>query len=58
MTAIEARARPRSFVGAAVNGLARACGIIPYGLIAFALRLVMARLFFLSGQERQPDDIR
>ena len=52
MTAIEARARPRSFVGAAVNGLARACGIIPYGLIAFALRLVMARLFFLSGQEK------
>jgi putative oxidoreductase len=52
MAAIKARRRQRSWVGTAVERLAPACGIIPYGLIALALRLVMARVFFLSGQEK------
>ena len=52
MAAIEARRRQRSIVGATVRRLVPAWEIIPCGLIALALRLVMARLFFLSGQEK------
>ena len=30
----------------------RFCGVIPYALVALGLRLVMARVFFLSGQAK------
>lgn len=52
MAEMKARQQRRSLVGMTVEGLARACAMIPYCLIALALRLVMARLFFLSGQEK------
>lgn len=47
-----ARRRRRSLIGAAVAGFVAACGFIPYALVALALRLVMARAFFLDGQAR------
>jgi putative oxidoreductase len=55
--AISARAaerarRSRSVVGLTVDSFISACSIIPYALVALALRLVMARLFFLDGQTR------
>ncbi|MCC6890872.1 MAG: DoxX family protein [Hyphomicrobiales bacterium] len=34
------------------DALARFCAAIPYALVALALRLVMARAFFLSGQTK------
>ena len=43
---------PRSTVGLAVNGFVAACSFIPYALVALALRLLMARIFFLDGQTR------
>jgi putative oxidoreductase len=42
----------RSFVAATVNKFVLLCGVIPYALIALALRLVMARVFFVSGQPK------
>jgi putative oxidoreductase len=55
--AISARAaerarRSRSVIGLTVDGFVSACSLIPYALVALALRLVMARLFFLDGQTR------
>ena len=55
--AISARAaerarRSRSVVGLMVDSFVSACSFIPYALVALALRLVMARLFFLDGQTR------
>jgi putative oxidoreductase len=48
-----ARARgSRSFAGAAVDTLIAACAALPYAVVALALRLVMARIFFLDGQTR------
>jgi putative oxidoreductase len=45
-----ARAR-RSIIGASAEGLRRICTVlVPYALVGLLLRLVMARLFFLSGQ--------
>jgi len=41
---------PRSFSGTAIGGFLSACALIPYALVALALRLVMARTFFLDGQ--------
>jgi putative oxidoreductase len=35
-----------------IDGFNAACAFIPYALVALALRLVMARLFFLDGQTR------
>lgn len=46
------RARQRSFTGMAVDSFVSACSFIPYALVALALRLVMARVFFLDGQTR------
>ena len=55
--AISARAaerarRSRSVVGLMVDSFVSACSFIPYALLALALRLVMARVFFLDGQTR------
>ena len=55
--AISARAaerarRSRSVIGLTVDSFVSACASIPYALVALALRLVMARLFFLDGQTR------
>ena len=46
------RPRRRSFMGAAVDGFNAACAFVPYALVALALRLLMARVFFLDGQTR------
>jgi putative oxidoreductase len=55
--AISARAaerarRSQSVVGLTVDSFVSACAFIPYALVAVALRLVMARLFFLDGRTR------
>lgn len=44
--------RRRSFLGRCVDGFNAACAFIPYALVALALRLVLARVFFLDGQAR------
>lgn len=44
--------RRRSFLGAAIDGFIAACSFIPYAAVALALRLVIARVFFLDGQSR------
>lgn len=45
--------RPRSIIGIVIDKLVALCGIVvPYALVALTLRLVMARLFFLSGQTK------
>jgi putative oxidoreductase len=53
--AIAARAdkrarRSRSVTGLMVDGFVALCSFIPYALVAFALRLMMAREFFIDGQ--------
>lgn len=40
----------RSLASKAINGFVALCSFIPYALVALALRLVMARVFFLDGQ--------
>jgi len=55
--AISARAaerarRSRSVTGLLVDGFVAACSLVPYAVVAMALRLVMARVFFLDGQTR------
>lgn len=55
--AISARAaerarRSRSVTGLLVDGFVSACSFVPYALVGLALRLVMARVFFLDGQTR------
>ena len=55
--AISARAadrarRSRSIIGLTVDSFVSACSFIPYAVVALALRLVMARVFFLDGQTR------
>ena len=55
--AISARAaeraqRSRSVIGLTIDSFVAACSFIPYALVVLALRLVMARLFFLDGQTR------
>jgi putative oxidoreductase len=55
--AISARAaerarRSRSVTGLMIDGFISACSLVPYTLVALALRLVMARVFFLDGQSR------
>lgn len=42
--------RNRSLIVAAVESFVSACSFIPYAVVALALRLVMAREFFLQGQ--------
>ncbi len=45
-----ARRRSRSIIGAIVDSFVAACSFVPYALVALAARLVIARVFFLSGQ--------
>lgn len=44
--------RSRSVIGLTVDSFVSACSFIPYALVALALRLIMARVFFLDGQTR------
>jgi putative oxidoreductase len=44
--------RSRSIIGLTVDSFVAACSFIPYALVALALRLMMARVFFLDGQTR------
>lgn len=50
--AAERARRSRSVVGVTVDGFISACSAVPYALVALALRLLMARIFFLDGQGR------
>jgi putative oxidoreductase len=50
--AAERARRSRSVTGLMVDGFVSACALVPYALVALALRLVMARVFFLDGQSR------
>ncbi|MEI7806747.1 MAG: DoxX family protein [Hyphomicrobiales bacterium] len=42
--------RSRSIVGSVVDSFVAACSFIPYALVALGLRFVIARVFFLNGQ--------
>jgi putative oxidoreductase len=42
--------RPHSSFARFVNCLVQLCAIVPYSLAALVLRLVMARIFFVTGQ--------
>lgn len=44
------RERNRTFVGNLVESFISACSFIPYSFVALLLRLMMARIFFVSGQ--------
>ena len=45
--------RPHSIIGASIDKLVTVSAIMaPYALVGLLLRLVMARLFFLSGQAK------
>ena len=44
--------RSRSITGTLIRGFVAACALIPYAVVALALRLVIARVFFLDGQTR------
>jgi len=50
--AAERARRSRSVVGLLVDGFVSACSLVPYALVALALRLLMARVFFFDGQTR------
>jgi putative oxidoreductase len=54
MTDIVAQPAPRSrpLTASIVGGLVALCAIVPYALVGFGLRLLMARVFFLSGQSK------
>jgi len=42
----------RSGIAHWIDRLVMACAVVPYALVALLLRLVMARVFFLSGQSK------
>jgi len=44
--------RSRSIIGGAIDGFVSACSFVSYALVALALRLIMARVFFLDGQTK------
>jgi putative oxidoreductase len=44
--------RSRSVVAGTIDGFVSACSLLPYALVALALRLLMARVFFLDGQTK------
>jgi putative oxidoreductase len=46
------RPRSRSTIAVIVDRLVALCGVVPYALVAFGLRLVMARVFFAAGQSK------
>jgi putative oxidoreductase len=50
--AAERARRSHSVIGLTVDSFVSACSFVPYALVALALRLVMARLFFSDGQTR------
>jgi putative oxidoreductase len=50
--AAERARRSRSVAGLIVDGFVSVCSSVPYSAVALALRLVLARLFFLDGQTR------
>lgn len=54
MTEIAAHPEPRSrsFIASTIDKLVALCGVIPYALVALGLRVVMARVFFVSGQAK------
>lgn len=43
--------RPHSGLARFIDVLIQLCAIVPYALTALVLRLVMARLFFVAGQD-------
>jgi putative oxidoreductase len=45
-------AQSRSIVAATIAGFVAVCAALPYALVALALRVVMARVFFLAGQAK------
>jgi putative oxidoreductase len=46
------RARSRSTIAIALDGFVAACSVVPYAVMALAMRLLMARIFFFDGQMR------
>ncbi len=44
--------RSSSWVAVAIDKLVLICGVVPYALVALGLRLLIARVFFLSGQAK------
>jgi putative oxidoreductase len=52
MTAVATGSSRRSAGARIIGAVAALCAAIPYALVAVALRLVMARVFFLSGQAK------
>jgi putative oxidoreductase len=44
--------RSNSAIASSVNALVLLCAVVPYALVALVLRFVMARVFFISGQEK------
>ena len=54
MTDIAARPAPasRSLIASFVGALVALCAIVPYAVVALGLRMVMARVFFLAGQDK------
>jgi putative oxidoreductase len=42
--------RSSSFIATVIDKLVAVCGVVPYALVALGLRLIIARVFFLSGQ--------
>jgi putative oxidoreductase len=42
--------RSSSIIAAVADRMVRLCGLVPYALVALGLRLIIARVFFLSGQ--------
>ena len=44
--------RSESIIATIVAKVVALCGIVPFALVALGLRLVMARVFFLSGQSK------
>ena len=51
---IPLRREPRSssFIATAIDKLVLLCGVVPYALVGLGLRLLIARVFFLSGQPK------
>jgi putative oxidoreductase len=44
--------RSSSLIASAIDKLVAICGVVPYALVALGLRLVIARIFFLTGQTK------
>jgi putative oxidoreductase len=53
MREMESAKRSRSLIGTSVSKFVRLCALIfPYALVGLLLRIIIARLFFLSGQAK------